>query len=122
MARLYADEDFPLPVVEELRRLGHDVRTVQEAGRAGQGIGDADVLADAGAEQRAVLTHNHADFSRLHRQGQAHQGIVSCTQDPGDPVALSQRVHAAIAPLNDLANQFIRIVRPNPPGIPARRP
>lgn len=25
MARLYADENFPLPVVEELRRLGHDV-------------------------------------------------------------------------------------------------
>ncbi len=41
MARLYADEDFPLPVVEELRRLGHDVRTVQEAGRANQGIDDA---------------------------------------------------------------------------------
>jgi hypothetical protein len=40
MARLYADEDFPLPVVEELRRLGHDVRTVQEAGRAGQRLGD----------------------------------------------------------------------------------
>jgi hypothetical protein len=31
MARLYADEDFPLPVVEELRHLGHDVRTVQDA-------------------------------------------------------------------------------------------
>jgi Domain of unknown function (DUF5615) len=43
MARLYADEDFPLPVVEELRRLGHDVRTVQEAGRANQGI-DVGVL------------------------------------------------------------------------------
>ncbi len=41
MARLYADEDFPLPVVEELRRLGHNVRTVQEAGRANQGIDDA---------------------------------------------------------------------------------
>ena len=24
---LYADEDFPYPVVEELRRLGHDVLT-----------------------------------------------------------------------------------------------
>jgi hypothetical protein len=31
--RLYADEDFPLPAVEELRRLGHDVRTAQEDGR-----------------------------------------------------------------------------------------
>lgn len=29
---LYADEDFPHPVVEELRRLGHDVLTAQEDG------------------------------------------------------------------------------------------
>jgi hypothetical protein len=61
MARLYADEGFPLPVVEELRRLGHDVQTVQEAGRANQGIDDARVLADAVADLRAVLTHYHAD-------------------------------------------------------------
>ena len=79
MAGLYADEDFPLPVIEELRRLAHDVPTVQEAGRANQGIDDATVLADGTAAQRAVLTHNHADFSRLHRQGLAHRGIISCT-------------------------------------------
>jgi hypothetical protein len=36
MARLYADENFPQPVVMGLRRLGHDVLTVQEAGKAGQ--------------------------------------------------------------------------------------
>lgn len=30
MARLYANENFPLPVVEALRRLGHDVLTIQE--------------------------------------------------------------------------------------------
>ena len=65
MARLYADEDFPLPVVEELRRFGHDVLTVQEASRANQGIDDATVLADGTADQRAVLTHNHSDFKRL---------------------------------------------------------
>ena len=33
--RLYADEDFPLPAVVELRRLGHDVLTAQEDGRSG---------------------------------------------------------------------------------------
>jgi hypothetical protein len=54
MARLYADEDFPRPVVDELRRLGHDVRTVQEAGRAGQGVQDSEVLADAAADHRAL--------------------------------------------------------------------
>lgn len=114
MARLYADEDFPLPVVIELRRLGHDVLTVQEAGRANQGFDDATVIADAAADQRAVLTHNHADFKRLHQQGLPHPGIISCTLDPADPLGLAQRVHGAIAPLNNMTNQFIRVIRPNP--------
>jgi len=48
MARLYANENFPLPAVEELRRLGHDVLTSYESGRAGQAVPDEDVLAFAG--------------------------------------------------------------------------
>ncbi len=118
MARLYADEDFALPVVQELRRLGHDVLTVQDAGRAGQRIGDAEVLADATADQRSVLTHNHSDFKWLHRQGLPHNGIISCTQDPKEPLELARRVHDAIAVLPSLTNRFIRIVRPNPPAKP----
>jgi uncharacterized protein DUF5615 len=47
LARLYADENFPLPAVEALRRLGHDVLTAAEAGQAGQGIADDAVLAFA---------------------------------------------------------------------------
>lgn len=35
MARLYANENFPYAVVQELRRLGNDVLTVAEAGNAG---------------------------------------------------------------------------------------
>ena len=38
MAKLYANENFPFPVVEELRKLGHDVLTVQESGKAGQAL------------------------------------------------------------------------------------
>ena len=34
MARFYSNENFPKRVVEELRRLGHDVLTSYEAGRA----------------------------------------------------------------------------------------
>ena len=30
MARLYADENFPLPIVELLRIFGHDVLTTEE--------------------------------------------------------------------------------------------
>lgn len=36
IARLYADENFDEPVVEELRRLGYDVLTAQEAGQRKQ--------------------------------------------------------------------------------------
>jgi Domain of unknown function (DUF5615) len=44
MAQLYCDEDFSFPVVEELRRLGHDVVTAQEAGQANLGVTDSAVL------------------------------------------------------------------------------
>jgi len=41
MARLYTNENFPRPAAEELRRFGHDVLTVQEAGLSGRAIPDA---------------------------------------------------------------------------------
>ena len=58
MARLYADEDFPFPVVERLRQLGHEVLTTIEAGRANQAIADADQLVFATGLGRAILTRN----------------------------------------------------------------
>lgn len=45
MARLYSNENFPLRVVEELRKLGHDVLTIQETGKANQKYPDDAVLA-----------------------------------------------------------------------------
>jgi len=50
MARLYSNENFPLPVVEKLRTLGHDVLTIQETGRADQALTDDKVLEFAIAE------------------------------------------------------------------------
>jgi hypothetical protein len=93
---LYADEDFSLPVVEELRRLGHDVVTVQEDGRTS--IPDPDVLARAHALGRSVLTYNRRDFERLHRQGLAHSGILPATRDSDFP-RLAARIHARLAGL-----------------------
>jgi predicted nuclease of predicted toxin-antitoxin system len=116
MGHLYADEDFPLGAVQVLRNWGHDVLTVQEAGRCGKP--DPEVLADATADGRAVLTHNHRDFQRLHAVGQPHGGIISCTRDDNNLPALAQRIHDAIAVVPNLANQFIRIVRPNAPAQP----
>jgi predicted nuclease of predicted toxin-antitoxin system len=91
---LYADENFPLPVVEELRLLGHDVLTVQEDGQ--QSKPDPDILARAHTLVRAVVTHNRRHFERLHRQGADHSGILSATRDE-DPSALAARIDAARA-------------------------
>src|SRR5713101_5262356 len=38
MARLYADEDVDYPAVVQLRSLGHDVLTAQEAGQGRTGV------------------------------------------------------------------------------------
>jgi hypothetical protein len=114
MAALYADEDFSLPVVEELRRLGHDVLTVHEAGQGNRLIPDDSVLASAIRQSRAVLTHNRRHFMRLHRQGEAHTGIIVCTRDD-DFVALAMRIHEALAGTPVLYNQLIRVNRPHRP-------
>jgi hypothetical protein len=112
MARLYANENFPLPVVEELRRLGHDVLTTQDAGRAGIALPDSEVLADATTESRAVLTFNRRHFIRLHAAHSQHGGIVVCTFDP-DFAGLAHRIDAALNAASELAGQLVRIYRPD---------
>src|SRR5437868_3669599 len=94
--RLYADEDFPFPVVKELRQRGHDVLTAQEDGRSS--APDSVILARAHALGRPVLTYNRWHYERLHRQGAAHRGILSASQDPNH-AALAVRVDAALSGL-----------------------
>src|SRR5436305_151056 len=118
MARLFADEDFHQGVVEELVRIGHDVLTTRDAGLAGQGTDDAQILATATAQGRAVLTHNRRHFIRLHGTQQPHAGIVVCTRDDADPVALAGRAAAALAAVPDLTNQLLRVQRPARPPTP----
>jgi predicted nuclease of predicted toxin-antitoxin system len=81
VARLFADENFPLPVVEALRQLGHDVVTITDAGKAGQSSSDEAVLALASTDHRAVLTHDRKHFVRLHGTRSNHAGIIVCTFD-----------------------------------------
>ena len=112
MALLYADEDFDYRVVELLRQLGHDVLTVQEAGR--RGGDDRQVLTDATTFCRAVVTFNRRHFKRLHRQSTLHSGIISCTRDD-DLNALAARIDQAIAAAEPLAGQHIRVNLPTAP-------
>lgn len=81
MAKLLADENVPLRLVEALRRMGHDVVRVQGPDVAIQGKADFEVLQIATSLERAVLTENAWDFVRLHRNSDAHAGIVTFTRD-----------------------------------------
>ena len=112
MASFYADENFRYPVVEELRRLGPDVLTSQETGRAGQAIADEIVLDDARAKSRILLTQNRDDFKKLHRDGLPHHGIVVCTYDR-DAAALSQRIDEAVSREEPGGRWLVSVVRPN---------
>jgi predicted nuclease of predicted toxin-antitoxin system len=111
MGRLYADEQFPYEVVEHLRNFGHDVLTVQEAGKANLKIPDDQVLSFAGNNDRVVLTLNRKDFKRLHRSHPNHTGIIICTDD-ADRMALAERIHAAILAEDVLLGKLVSVVRP----------
>lgn len=111
MARLYANENFPLPVVQELRRLGHDVVTIQETGYANRELPDERVLAHATADQRVVLTINRKHFIALHNRSQEHAGIIVCTFDP-DFVGQAGRIHDAARSNDPLEGALIRVNRP----------
>ena len=110
MARFYSNENFPLPVVEKLRELGHDVLTIQETGKADQALPDASVLEFATRENRAVLALNRLHFIRLHRQQPNHAGIVVCKFDPNF-AAQAERIHKAMAGQSSLVGQLIRVNR-----------
>lgn len=110
--KLYADEQYPYPIVKCLRNLGHDVLTVQEAGKANQRIPDDEVLAFGTENERAVITQNRKDFIQLHRMNPNHGGIIACTEDR-DWDAIAQRIHAAIIEEKSLYSKLIRIVRPS---------
>ena len=109
--RFYSNENFPRPVVEALRSLGHDVLTSLEAGQANQRVGDDEVLAYAHSQQRALLTLNRSDFRRLHRAGQPHHGIVACTADP-DFGRQARRIHDEVGRHPTIAGLLVNVTKP----------
>ena len=101
-----------MQVVVELRRLGHDVVTSVDAGKANSAVPDLAVLAFAAAEGRILLSHNRRDFLHLHRtRAIDHAGIVLCTFDPNFS-AQAQRIDRAVAAASEMKNQLIRVNRP----------
>jgi hypothetical protein len=111
-AWLYSNENFPRRVLEELRRLGHDVLTSHQAKRSNQRIPDEEVLELATSEKRAVLTLNRRDFIRLHLSTKGkHGGIIVCSADL-QVEAFAARIDDAIRQTAELAGQLLRVNLP----------
>ena len=111
MARFYSNENFPLPVVDMLRRLGHDVLTVQDSGHASRRVPDLEVLQFAIGENRAVLTLNRRHFIALHGQLPDHSRVVVCTLDP-DFARQARGIDELVRQVGDLRGHLLRISRP----------
>ena len=111
MARFFADENLPFPVVEALRRMGHDVVTVADAGNAGQALTDKAILQLAGADQRTVVTLNRRHVVRLHTAEPNHAGIIVCSLDL-DFEGQAARIDQAVVTQESIAGRLIRVNRP----------
>ena len=109
MTRFYANENFPLDLVKELRKYGYDVLTSRDAGQANQSISDENVLKFAQERDRVVITLNREDFITLHRESQEHSGIIICKEDR-DYLGQADKIHEFIGNDNQsLKGRLIRI-------------
>src|SRR2546423_15016300 len=113
MASVYVDEDFPYPVVLELRNLEHDLLTAYEAGEANLKFFDERVGLVARRMNRIILTHNWDHFRRYHRNNSDHNGIIICTRDD-DVLGLAVRVHEALLANADFKGKLVKVIKPNP--------
>jgi predicted nuclease of predicted toxin-antitoxin system len=111
MIALYADEQFPLPVVTRLRDKGYDILTVQEAEKANQAIPDNEVLIFATSQNRAVITQNRRDFIWLHNQGLNHAGIVVCSKNL-DWDGFATEIDLVLANRDLIVGELVRVTRP----------
>ncbi|MFO1009436.1 MAG: DUF5615 family PIN-like protein [Planctomycetota bacterium] len=105
--RLLANENFPGPVVRELRRRGHDVAWVLELE---PGASDEEVLHRAQFELRTVVTFDK-DFGMLaFRAGlPAACGVVLLRLTGPTPDIDNERALEAVTSQEDWAGRFVVI-------------
>jgi hypothetical protein len=111
MAFLLADENFPMPAVEMLRELGHDVQTLLDLDQAGLAVPDDMVLSLASSHNRVLLTLNRTDFIKLHSLQPDYAGIIVCKADASF-IGLAARVDSCLQAKTDTHGQLLRVQRP----------
>ncbi len=110
-AALYLDEDVSVVVAAILRGRGFDAVTTRDLGQLG--LSDNEQLAHATRMRRALLTHNRADFERLHSEwlgvGRHHTGIIIARRRlPTEIVARVGRLLTRLA-ASEVADQLLYI-------------
>ena len=89
---LYLDEDVNVLIADLVRARGFQVTTTQAAGL--KGTTDANQLAFATSQKKAILTHNRVHFEalaqRYFEEKKTHSGIIIAVRRP--PKELSRRI------------------------------
>jgi predicted nuclease of predicted toxin-antitoxin system len=82
--KLYLDEDVDVLLANLVRARGFEVITTVEASQRGKT--DVEQMAFAVSQQRALLTHNRADFEQIAQEyfaaGETHFGILIAVRRP----------------------------------------
>jgi nucleoside-diphosphate-sugar epimerase len=110
--RLLLDELCPPGIAEALRERGHDVVSLHDPShRHLRGLPDANVLAAAADEHRAVVTDDIRDFLPLHREliarAPGRHGLVLFTNRSFPRHRPDPFIRAMVAPLDDLLTSNI---------------
>jgi predicted nuclease of predicted toxin-antitoxin system len=82
-AKLHLNEHLSWHLAAQLRKYGFDVTSTIELGMVEED--DAEQLAFAASQQRAIVSINHKDFVPLHEryvaEGKEHWGIILSTEE-----------------------------------------
>ncbi len=107
--RILADENFPRPALEALRRAGWDVFSIAEEC---PGVSDEEVAALCAEQQRILLTFDK-DFGELvFRRGlSAASGVVLFRITPESPEDAAGVALALVESRPDLAGTFCVVTR-----------
>jgi predicted nuclease of predicted toxin-antitoxin system len=108
--RLFADVQMPIQIVHGLRRLGYDVKTMQQH----QGTSEPDIRFDDEAvleiaikERRAFVTIDR-DFRTIHIRNHNHQGIIICN-DTSEHRKRAKEIDEAIKDNAPLLGKLIHV-------------
>jgi predicted nuclease of predicted toxin-antitoxin system len=107
--RFLADENFPRPALEAVRKAGWDVVSIAEQC---PGVPDEDVAALCAAQERILLTFDK-DFGELvFRRGlPAGSGVVLFRVTPDSPEDAAALALALVQSQSDLAGSFCVVTR-----------